>query len=205
MFMMPQPNRGQQGGIGQQPFGGSANNQNSMLQGAFGQFQAGSYRPQPNNFTFQQQPQMPQGGMQAMQSAHQQMQAAKGIGSAIADMQTMYGRGDNNIGAAIASMAAPQNLQAVYNQFRGGTYNPPPNNFAFQQQTQMPQGGMQALQATHQQMQQAHLAATREKQRQQIRPINSFGNKPARTAAAPMPNNAKNLSRVIAQPLRRSK
>jgi hypothetical protein len=117
------------------------------LQQAFNQFQSGTYQAQPNNFAFQQQSQMPQGAIQQMQAAHQQLQASGGIGSAIADMQAMYGRNDNNIGEAIASMSAPQNLQSAYNSFQSGTYQPQPNNFAFQQQPQMPQGGMQAMQS----------------------------------------------------------
>ena len=90
------------------------------LQNAFSQFQAGTYQPRANNFAFQQQPQMPAGGMQQMQAAQQQMQAAMpqrqmaqspyggGIGAAIGDLQAMFGRKGQNIDAAIAAMMGAQ-------------------------------------------------------------------------------------------------
>jgi hypothetical protein len=76
--------------------------------------QRGMPQPQANNFTFQQQPQMPPGGMQQMQAAQRQMQAAMpqrqmmqnpqggGIGAAINSIQSMFG--GQNIGNAIAGM-----------------------------------------------------------------------------------------------------
>jgi hypothetical protein len=140
------------------------------LQQAFNQFQSGTYQPRPNNFAFQQQPQMPAGSGQQMQAAQMQMEAARrqqapttfgGIGAAIGDLQSMFGGMGSNIGTAIAGLygARPTQqrtgLRGAFSNFRAGTYQPQPSNFTFRQQPAAPAGAFNPMQAAMRQMEQA--------------------------------------------------